>query len=315
MIIAVTGLNTASEPEAGFGVLQALNGNSKCNDELIGLAYKPLDTGLFHSGLMKKAFLVPLPGVNQEAFLSRIKQIKNESGLDIIIPALDEEINLFIDMGPQLCATGVAFLLPTRRAMRELKSELNRQLEKQAKVPEKADSNGPPVLPPALIKNPVREQSALNSASVPEFLAITVIADNKSKIVAISSIKKILLSRYGGTWMALTVDNDEFMGLAEETVKTSSWQGSLTIEITRNQQGEQFISGFHPTFPDWISLTAMAGANLPAILVDVISGKRLKGIAQTVPGKILVRSSIDVVTDLNHFGNISLNGEINYDQQ
>jgi carbamoyl-phosphate synthase large subunit len=315
VIIAVTGLNTASEPEAGFGVLQSLNGNSKRNYQLIGLAYKPLDTGLFHSGLMNKAFIVPFPGADQEAFLKRIKQIKKESGLDIIIPAIEEEVNLFIDMEPQLRATGIALLLPARRSLRELKSELNRQLEKQKDLSAKDDNNDPTVLPPSLIKNPVSEQAALNSSSVPDYFALTVIANSKSKIVAISSIKKILLSRYGGTWMALTVDNDEFISLAAEIVKAASWQGTLTIEITRNQQGEQFISGFRQAFPDWISLTPMAGANLPAILIDVISGKKLKGITQTLPGKILVRSSIDVVTDLNHFGNISLNGEITYDHK
>lgn len=315
MIIAVTGLNTASAPEAGFGVLQALSGNSKHNYTLIGLAYQPLDTGLFHSGLMNKAFIVPFPGADQEAFLKRIKQIKKKSGLDIIIPTIDEEVNLFIDMEPQLRAAGITMLLPARRSLRELKSALNRQLEKQEEVSAKEDDNDPPVLPPSLIKNPVSEQSALTSAVMPDFFAVTVIANRKSKVVAISSIKRILLSRYGGTWMALTIDNDEFICLAGEIVQNTAWQGTLTIEITRNQQGEQFISGFRQAFPDWISLTPMAGANLPAILIDVISGRKLKGIAQTVPGKILIRSSIDIVTDLNHFGNISLNGEITYDQK
>ncbi len=313
MIIAVTGMNTASSPEAGFGVLQSLRGNR--NYHLIGLAYQPLDTGLFHAGLMNKAFIVPLPGADQEIFLQKIKQIKNESGLDIIIPTIEEETNLFIDMEAQLRATGVAILLPARRSLRELKSEVNRQLEKQKDLSVKDDNKDPIVLPPSLTKNPVSDQTAFNSASMPDFFAVTLIANSNSKIVAISSIKKLMLSRYGGTWMALTVDNEEFIRLAEEIVQNTVWHGTLTIEITRNQQGEQFVSGFRQSFPDWISLTPRAGANLPAILIDVISGKRIKGIAQTVPGKILIRSSIDVVTDLNHFGNISLNGEITYDQK
>ncbi len=313
MIIAVTGLNTASAPEAGFGVLQSLRGNR--NYQLIGLAYQPLDTGLFQAGLMNKAFIVPSPGADRESFLRKIKQIKNESGLDIIIPTIEEETNLFIDMEAEFRATGIAILLPARRSLRELKSEVNRQLEKQKGVSVKKDNSDPAVLPPSLTKNPVSEQTALNSTSIPDFFAVTIIADSKSKIVAIASIKKLLLSRFGGTWMALTVDNEEFISLAEEIVQNTVWQGALTIEISRNQQGEQFVSGFRQSFPDWISLTPMAGANLPAILIDVIAGKKLKGIARTVPGKILIRSSIDVVTDLNHFGNISLNGEITYDEK
>ncbi len=313
MIIAVTGLNTASAPEAGFGVLQSLRGNR--NYRLIGLAYQALDTGLFQAGLMNKAFIVPSPGADRESFLRRIKQIKNESGLDIIIPTIEEETNLFVDMEPEFRATGIATLLPARRSLRELKNEVNRQLERQEGISVKRDNSDPGALPPVLTKNPVSDQTALNSTSMSDLFAITIIADNKSKIVAIASVKKLLLSRFGGTWMALTVDNEAFISLAEEIVQKTAWQGALTIEITRNQQGEQFVSGFRQSFPDWISLTSKAGANLPAIFIDVVSGKKLKGIARTVPGKIIIRSSIDVVTDLNHFGNISLNGEITYDQK
>lgn len=312
MIIAVTGLNTASAPEAGFGVLQSLSGKDKRHDQLIGLAYQPLDTGLFHSGLMNKAFIVPSPGANQEAFLGRIRQIKKESGLDIIIPTLEEEFSLFIDMEHQLRATGITTLLPARRSLREMHSELNRQMEKQRESSMKEGDNALPVLLPSLVKNPVSEPTVSDSASVPEFFSVIVIANANSKIVAISSIKKILTSRYGGTWIALTVDNDEFMPLASEIVHNTSWQGTLTLEITRYQQGEQFISGFRQAFPDWIGLAAMAGANLPSIFIDVIQGEKMRGIIQSVPGKILIRSSIDVVTDLNHFGEISLNGEITY---
>lgn len=310
MIIGVTGLNAASEPEAGFGVLQSLKDNGKEKHQLIGLAYKPLDTGLFHTGLMDKAFIVPSPDMHREDFLQRIQEINDESGLNVIIPTLHEEVSLFIDMEPRLRAAGIAMLLPEAKSLRELRVEHNKYLKSRENLTAKENKEDPP----ALIKNPVSEPM-VTEADAAEHFATTVIADKKSKIVAIASVKKILRSRYGGTWMALTVDNDEFIRLAKEIVKTTSWQGVLTIEVTRNHRGNQFVSGFYPTFPDWINLAGAAGANLPTIFVNVVRGEKLKSIVQTVSGKLLVRSSIDVVTDLKHFSNISLNGEIVYDQE
>jgi len=315
VIIAVTGLNTAGEPEAGFGVLQCLSAVKASHDQLIGLAYQPLDAGLFHAGLMHRAYVMPPPKTDRMAFLKRITLIKKQKGLDALIPAVDEEMELFIDMEPQLRAAGIATLLPFGKSLRELQSELYRQLGKQKDADEKDEQNDPPVLPPALIKNPVSEQTAPNAAIAPDYFSVAVVADCRSRIVAIASVRKLLISRYGGTWMALTVDNHEFLDIAEEMVRSTAWQGALTIDIARNRQGEQFLSGFHSTFPDWIGLARGAGANLPAVLIHLIQKKKIRGVAETLPGKVWIRSSIDLVTDLNHFGDISLNGEMTYDQK
>ncbi len=315
MIIAVTGLNTAGEPEAGFGVLQSLSADGAGHDRLIGLAYQPLDAGLFHAGLMHRAYVVPSPKADRMAFLKRLNLIKKKSGLDALIPALDDEIGLFVDMEPQLRAAGIATLLPPGKSLREMQSELYRQLGKQKDAAAKDEQNDPPVLPPALVKNPVSEQTAANAAAAPDYFSVAVVADSRSRIVAIASVRKLLISRYGGTWMALTVDNHEFLGVAAEIVMDTAWQGALTVDIARNQQGEQYLSGFHPTFPDWISLARGAGANLPAVLIHLIQKKKIRGVAETLPGKVWIRSSIDLVTDLNHFGDISLNGEMTYDQK
>lgn len=313
MIIGVTGLNTAAEPEAGFGILQSLSGGGARHDQLIGLAYQPLDAGLFHSGLMHRAYVVPSPKQDRMAFLKKIKRLKEKRGLDALIPAVDEELSLFVDMEPQLHATGIATLLPSGKALQDLQSELYRQLGQRQDAAGNEEKDDPPVLPPALVKNPVSEQPAVSAA--PDYFSVAVVADGRSRIVAIASVRKLLISRYGGTWMALTVDNHEFLGAAEEIVRSTAWQGALTIDIARNRQGEQYLSGFHPTFPDWIGLARGAGANLPAVLIHLIQKKKTRGVAQTTPGKVWIRSSIDLVTDLNHFGDISLNGEMTYDQK
>jgi len=311
VIVAVTGLSTSSNPEAGFGVLKSLKNVTHRDFRLVGLAYQPMETGLFHPGLMDRAFIVPAPRIDREAFIGRVGQIKNETGLDIIIPNIDDEIEAFASMADELGAMGVATLLPGRPALREMQSAINRQRTTQDFSAEEDDNHDAMVLPSTLVKNPVSERISPEN-KISDFYALAVLANRKSKVIALSAVKKILISRYGGTWMALTVDAGEFAALAENLVKDASWQGPLTIEVTRSRRGEQYISGARPVFPDWINLARAAGANLPAMLVDVIRGRVVKGVVQAAPGKVLIRSSLDVVTDLNNFGKISLNGGIDY---
>ena len=314
MIIAVTGLNTAAEPEAGFGVLQSLQGMRNRDCRLIGFAYKELETGLFHPGLMDRAFIVPLPRSNSGAFLHRIRQIKMEAGLDIIIPTIGEEIDVFADMENEFREMGVKTLLPDRQGLREMQLKVDKKLKTTKKAPAE-DEGAYTVIPSSLTKNPVAERVVPAGRVNPDLFAVALIADRKSKIVALAAVKKILISRYGGTWMALTVECSEFRGLAEKLIRNTAWRGPLTVEIIEDGKGKPSITGIRPVFPDWISLAGAAGANLPVILIDILQGKDFKGVVQTAPGKVLVRAALDVVTNLNQFGDISLSGEFNYDHK
>jgi len=315
LIIAVTGLNTAGEPEAGFGVLKSLQedrGSRSCR--LIGLACREMETGLFHPGLMDKAYIVPSPRLDQEAFLHRIRQIKAADGLDIIIPNLAAEIGAFSDMETELRRMEVRTLLPGRQALKEIQAETVRQFKIKKNRPPEQNST-PAVFPSSLTKNPVTERYAQSSSTIVDLFAVAIIADRKNRLVALAAAKKILASRQGGTWIALTVDGEQFRSKAEKLVRNTGWQGPLTFEIAVNEKGEQFPAGIHPVFPDWINLAGAAHANLPSILIDVIQGGKFKGIIQAEAGRMLVRSAVDIVTDLNQFGNISLTGEYNYDGQ
>ena len=67
----------------------------------------------------------------------------------------------------------------------------------------------------------------------------------------------------------------------------------------------------HPGFPDWINFAAGAGVNLPAALVDILSGKEVRHSSFSAePGRFFSRMSVDIVTDINRFGAFSLTGEL-----
>lgn len=312
MIVAATGLNTAAEPDAGYGVLTSLRHTKNRDLKLIGLAYRPFETGLYHPGLMDRAFIVPTPEVDQDAFLDRVSQIKKDFGLDIIIPGLDAEIPLFAELVTELQAIGIKTLLPDSHSIRHMQAKVNKQLPDTAATSATGDTASP-VLTRAFVKTPVCEQPAVDPAVALDLFAVCAVADRDANVVAMASIKKLLCSPQGGTWMALTIDNGEFAGVFENMLIDTCWKGPINIEIIRNQWGEQYIASVRPLFPDWINLAAMAGANLPAILVDLIAGDALTSPVQMQPGKLFVRSSVDIVTDVNRFGILSLTGEINHD--
>jgi hypothetical protein len=229
-----------------------------------------------------------------------------------MIPGLDAEIPVFAELVTELLAMGIKTLLPDSHSIRHMQAEVNKQLPEVA-VTSVTDDTASPVFTRAYVKAPVREQPAVDPAAALDLFAVCAVADKDANVAAMASIKKLLCSHQGGTWMALTVDNGEFARVFENLLRDTCWKGPVSIEIVRNQWGKQYIASVRPIFPDWINLTAMAGVNLPAILVDLIAGSTLATPVQIQPGKLFVRSSVDIVTDMNRFGILSLTGEIHHD--
>jgi hypothetical protein len=313
VIIGVTGLNTASKPAAGYGVLKALQDSG--GHELVGLAYGPLETGLYQSGLLKKAHLIPFPDKEGKAFLQRLAQIKAKDGLDLLIPNLPEEIPLLIDQAAALEALGIQTLLPSQRAMGHISRQgLPGVMKKQAASFRISMSDGreEKIDLPSLGKAPVQNIHTLASITDDAF-SIALLAGRSGRVVGVASVKKLLASAGGSTWMALTVEDRRLTALADAMAAKTGWRGPMTINLARNQNGEMRRIEVHPVFPDWINLAAAAGANLPALLVDLARGKRIPHRVKAVPGRLLVRTAIDLVTDIERFGRFSLEGELTYE--
>ena len=66
----------------------------------------------------------------------------------------------------------------------------------------------------------------------------------------------------------------------------------------------------NPRFPAWIYLSSAAGQNHPAALVRMAFGEKVKPYKNYRVGKIFIRYSWDLVTDVEKFQKISAFGEI-----
>ncbi len=317
MIIATTGLDTASETAAGYGVLRSLQARSGI--DVIGLADEPLETCLYQNNLMKKAYLIPFPkedskeGVKE--YLKRLSQIQSDFGLDVLIPNLNKEIPFLIHHVSALNNMGIKTLLPSRKSIGNiLKKGLHQRMKKRDisfRLPAMVGYDSKFYLS-SLAKAPVQNTSVFRSIADDEF-SITLLADRNGSIAGLAAVKKLQTSPGGSTWMAVGVDDQAFSGLADDLVNQTGWTGPMTINMTRNKKRDICITDIHPVFPDWINFAAACGANLPSLLIDIVSGKNVSRPCKAATGRLFVRTSIDIVTDIERFGIFSLEGELTYD--
>lgn len=313
MIIAVTGLNTASEPSSGFGVIKSLKEANNKGFKIAGLAYEPYETSVYNKDLADKVFLIPSPSESRKNFIERISSIKSEYGLDILIPNLASDIPAIAGLVPELKRMGIDALLPGRNALHKIMGQTPAQNRAD---PETASSSGSrangrdQALFASLVKNPVQGTSQA-PAYFPDMFSTALIADRECNLAGIVSIKKLSASKGGSTWMGLSVETGDFALKVEKFVRETGWIGPMTINTVSNERGLSYVSGIHPGFPDWINFAAVAGVNLPAALIDILTGKEIRHSSfRTEPGRLFVRMSVDIVTDINRFGAFSLTGEL-----
>ena len=88
------------------------------------------------------------------------------------------------------------------------------------------------------------------------------------------------------------------------------WKGGCELEIMRTIDGQHFIMEVNPRFPAWIYLTAGAGQNQPAALVRMALGENVEPYTKYEVGKMFIRYSWDLITDVSEFQNISALGEL-----
>jgi carbamoyl-phosphate synthase large subunit len=86
--IEVTGMNATENPGPGVGVIRAIRAGGRERVRIIGLAYDPLDPGVYMNGICDHVYLAPYPSQGAAAILERIKEIHEKTPIDVITPTL-----------------------------------------------------------------------------------------------------------------------------------------------------------------------------------------------------------------------------------
>lgn len=340
--VAVSGMNAVDSPGPGVPILRSLK-ESSLNPELIGFAYSTLDPGNFMTNLLDNSFILPYPNSGPQALLDRIHHIHSVNKLDIIIPALDSELDNYITIAPRLEAMGIKMFLPGKKELHTrdktyLKESLEnkdvllpetRTIQDSSAIRQVTEELGFPLFVKGVFYEAYLARTYEEAVGYFYYLAAKwgipvifqkYIAGEECNVCALAKdgemvgaviMKKLFLTDKGKAWAGVTINNQEAQITSERILKHINWNGGCELEyIVESKTNKMYLLEINPRFPAWIYLATSAGQNLPDALLRICLGEEVKPMRQYDVGKIFVRHSWDEIISMKHIESLTVNGQL-----
>ncbi len=345
-VIAVTGMNAHDNPGPGVAVIRGIRQRYGQDCRIIGLAYDALEPGVFLGDLVDEAFLIPYPSEGETAFWTRMMQIHETCDLDVLLPTLDAELPIILGLEQKLHEQGIKTFLPSRASLEQISKSRFHKLRKDygINVPESDVATDTSRLDalcrkfgfPVMIKGQYYEayiahntQEAILYFSkirdrwglpiiVQQYILgeeydVVALGDGNGDTVGLVPMRKMYLTDKGKAWAGITVTDPKLLDLAYQVISKLEWQGPMELEIMRRRaDGELFLLEVNPRFPAWVYLAVGSGVNLPAATVALALGEEISPMPDFEVGKIFVRTSMDMITDLEKFESITTLGHLSH---
>jgi carbamoyl-phosphate synthase large subunit len=84
----------------------------------------------------------------------------------------------------------------------------------------------------------------------------------------------------------------------------------MEVELVKSTRNKYYIIEINPRIPAWVYLAVGAGQNLPEALLKLALGMEVKPFKDYQVGKMFIRYSYDLITDLKEFEKLSTLGEL-----
>ena len=341
--IAVTGLNAIDSPGPGVAVIRAIRECPDWEVRIIGLSYEALEPGIYMEGISDKTYQIPYPAAGTESLLSRMEYIHERERIDVIIPNFDAELFNFIKIAPRLQSMGIHTFMPSLEQLDardkinlfqfgkrfQLSVPADRVIYKIEEIPQVAMEFGYPLVVKgkyyeAVVAHTLEQaQKAFHKLHakwglpiiIQQFISgnevnIAALGDGKGNAISIIPMRKLYITDKGKAWAGITLEDPSLIELARHFMQSTKWKGGCELEIMKTMDGKNYIMEINPRFPAWIYLSAGAGQNQPAALVKMALGEEVKPFTDYSVGKMFIRYSWDLVTDIRNFQQISAFGEI-----
>lgn len=341
LVIGVSGINAVDNPGPGVGVARSLKEATDFKAHIVGLSYDAMEPGIYMDWVVDQAFLMPYPSSGHDAFIERLLYIKQRTGLNVIIPTLDTELPLYIKYQNELKSHGILTLLPT---LDQFKLRSKDQLVAVAKnigisIPKTRVISSLDELAPAIeeIGYPVMVKGAFYKAeraynyhqAIEKFNYITaewgypvilqeIVTGEEMNVVAVGDgaggslgmvgIKKLWVTSLGKIWTGVTIQNEGMRQATQSFLEKYRWCSAFELECLV-QDDEIFLIEINPRFPAWSYFATGVGVNLPANLVRHLCQLPIPPIADYDSGKLYVRYTYEMVTDMKAFQQITTQGE------
>ncbi len=344
MNVALTGLNATDNPGPGIPVTRSLKEFPGFEGNIIGLIYDVLEPGIYMEDMVKKCYLIPYPSSGLENLFARLAYINEQEKLDFIIPNLDSELYGFVKLQSQLEAIGIKTFLPTLEQLNiRAKDKLfNFCQQNDIKVPKNIlitsvqDMYSIPkefeypvvvkgIFYEAYIANNFEEaMTSFNKLRmkwgfpiiIQEFIKgdefnVVALGDGNGTTLGAVAMRKLYITDKGKGWSGVTIDDKPLMELSRKVIEVTKWRSGLELEYIKSAEtGEYYLLEINPRFPAWVYLAPAAGQNLPLMMLKCAMGEKVEPMTKFEIGKIFVRCSYDLITDMKTFEQISVNGEL-----
>ena len=345
MKIAVTGLNNVDNPGPGVPVIRGIRDSEKFDAEIIGLIYDVLEPGAYMKQVSDRNYLIPYPSSGLDNLFQRLDYINKVETIEVLIPTLDAELSAFSKLLPKLESIGIKTFLPTKEQL-DLRAKdklFNFCTKNDIKVPENIlvttiqDLYSMPskldypvvvkgIFYDAYIANNFDEAiSAFNKINtkwglpiiIQEFIQgdefnVAALGDGKGNTIGAVGMRKLFITDKGKGWAGISVSDPSLIKLSEKIIGRLNWKSGAELEfIKEKNSNEYYLVEINPRFPAWVYLSVASGQNLPAALVDLALGNIVEKMPPYEVGKIFIRYSWDLITDIKKFEQITVNGELN----
>jgi carbamoyl-phosphate synthase large subunit len=343
MNVAVTGLNNVDNPGPGVPVARALRDAPEFSGRILGLLYDALEPGAYLPSVADASYVIPYPSAGLEHLFDRLRVIHEKENIDVIIPTLDAELNGFIRLAPRLRALGIRTFLPGREQLglrakdklaefcrsnniaaprNMLASSVQDLYAIQSSFDYPVAVKG--IFYDATIANNFEEaQAAFHRLRIRWGLPIVIqefvrgdeynvcALGNNGATVGAVAMKKLYITDKGKGWSGITIREPSLIALTESVVTALRWNGGLELEFVRDRDTNAFILlEINPRFPAWVYLTAAAGQNLPLAALKLALGQPVPAFGGYDVGKMFIRYSWDLITDIKRFEEITVTGEL-----
>lgn len=341
LIIGVSGINAVDNPGPGIGVARSLKEDASLNAKIVGLAYDAMEPGIYMDWVVDKSFILPYPSGDGAAFVERLLYIKQQHGLDFVIPNLDAELPLFIKYADDLAAHGIRTFLPTMQQFRlRGKDRLIEIADKiKIKLPETKIVNSLDGLMqavddiglPVMVKGPFYKayRSYTTQEAVCHYHALVaewgypvivqqVVTGDELNVVGLGDgnghslghvgIKKLSITALGKIWTGVTIKHEKMLAAVAAFIREFEWRGPFELECIVNGD-DVYLIEINPRFPAWSYFATGVGLNLPARLVAQSLGRPVPAANDYATGKLFVRYTYELVTDMTNFQKAITRGE------
>ena len=330
--VAVSGIHLGENCQPGPGVARSLREALGSSVSILGLAYDVFDSSLYAGDLLDDAFMVPYPSAGPSVYLERLLQIHAVTPIDVLVPCLDVELPIIQRIAPALAKAGIRTCLPSQEAFARrtkdqlpiLAAELGIRTPETRTVTDHAAlaAAGRELGYPLVVKGPFYEaevaQGAAEAAAAFDKLAlkwgmpllaqqfvkgeeydVIALGDGEGGVHGAVAMRKTMVTRLGKAWGAVTIHDDELVGVATRVVAALRWRGGCEVEMLRGAaDGKPYLIEVNPRFPAWVYLATAAGVNLPLGLVQLARGEQLPKFDAYRAGVFYVRHAAEVVGDV-----------------